>query len=147
MKKKRFGWLVFLAPVLLLLAWPQFNFGESSAFHLKVTVNSFPDPQTGSTGHSVALTWNAPVADATHPGVATGYNVKRGTLSGGPYTTIASPSAAAFTDSSVAAGATYYYVVTATCATCQESQPSNEFKAVIPLDQLNTPSALAGVPN
>ena len=46
---------------------------------------------------------------------ATSYNVKRGTSTGGPYTTI-NPGAVtvtSFTDSTALNGTTYYYVVTA----------------------------------
>jgi fibronectin type 3 domain-containing protein len=52
----------------------------------------------------VALTWNASVD-------ATGYDVKRAAVSGGPYTQIAQLSSTAYTDTSVANGTTYYYVV------------------------------------
>ena len=45
---------------------------------------------------------------------ATAYNVKRATISGGPYTTLASPATDSFTDSGVANCSTYYYVVAAT---------------------------------
>ena len=45
---------------------------------------------------------------------ATGYQVKRATSSGGPYTTIANPTANNFTDSSVANCSTYFYVIAAT---------------------------------
>jgi hypothetical protein len=54
----------------------------------------------------VALSW-APVSGAT------AYNVLRGTVSGGPYTQIASvpSSTLAYTDLSVTSGSTYFYVI------------------------------------
>lgn len=45
---------------------------------------------------------------------ATAYHVKRGISSGGPYTTIASPTANNYTDTTAANCSTYYYVVSAT---------------------------------
>jgi aryl-phospho-beta-D-glucosidase BglC (GH1 family) len=42
---------------------------------------------------------------------ATGYNVKRATTSGGPYTTVGSPTATTWTDTGLTNGTTYYYVV------------------------------------
>ena len=54
----------------------------------------------------VALTWNASSG-------ATGYNVKRGTVSGGPYSTITSVTGTSFTDTGLTNGTTYYYVVSA----------------------------------
>lgn len=62
---------------------------------------------TASTGR-VDLAWNAAVS-------ATGYKVKRATVSGGPYTVIATGiSGTSFTDLSVTNGITYHYVVSAT---------------------------------
>lgn len=54
----------------------------------------------------VALTWLASSG-------ATGYHVKRGTTSGGPYTVIATNSATLFTDATASPTNTYYYVVSA----------------------------------
>jgi len=54
----------------------------------------------------VALNWS-PVAGAI------GYNVKRATLSGGPYVTVGTTTSTSYTDNPVAATTTYYYVVTA----------------------------------
>ncbi|RDK02915.1 LamG-like jellyroll fold domain-containing protein [Paraburkholderia lacunae] len=61
---------------------------------------------------------------------ATSYNVKRGTTSGGPYTSIASgvTDLLSYTDSGLAAG-TYYYVVTAVTSS-GETAASNEAVAV-----------------
>ena len=55
----------------------------------------------------VALSWSA-------SGGATGYNVKRSTSNGGPYTLIGSSVSTGYTDMSAANGTTYYYVVSAT---------------------------------
>jgi fibronectin type 3 domain-containing protein len=63
---------------------------------------------TGGVGQ-IALAWTA-VAGAS------GYSVQRGDAAGGPYTEVATPSAAAYTDTTVAAGTTYYYVVQAVTA-------------------------------
>ncbi|MGA2889383.1 MAG: sugar-binding protein [Terracidiphilus sp.] len=55
----------------------------------------------------VTLTW----AGSTG---AIGYNVLRGTVSGGPYTQVGTPTVVAYTDRSVTNATTYYYVVEAT---------------------------------
>jgi Abnormal spindle-like microcephaly-assoc'd, ASPM-SPD-2-Hydin len=78
--------------------------------------------------HKVALQWVASTS------AVTGYNVYRGTVSGGPYTKQNSsldPSTS-YTDSSVLAGQTYYYVVTSENSKNVESAHSNQVKAVIP---------------
>jgi hypothetical protein len=60
---------------------------------------------------------------------ATGYNLKRATLSGGPYTPVTNGLVgASFTDSSVSNGTTYYYALTATNQ-IGESAPSPEVRA------------------
>lgn len=84
---------------------------------------------TAPTQHSVALNWNA----STGPGVV-GYNVFRGSVSGGPYSQINSAleASTAYTDNSVAAGQTYYYVVTAVDGSDNQSGYSNPAQAVIP---------------
>lgn len=52
----------------------------------------------------VTLSWTASTG-------ATGYNVKRGTHSGGPYTQLASPTGADYSDPTVTNGTAYFYVV------------------------------------
>jgi fibronectin type 3 domain-containing protein len=54
----------------------------------------------------VLLTWTASSG-------ATGYHVKRGTSSGGPYTQIGAPASATYSDGGLTNGTTYYYVVSA----------------------------------
>lgn len=79
------------------------------------------------TPHQATLAWNASTS------VVDGYNVYRGSTSGGPYTRInaSTLTALTFDDLNVVAGQTYYYVVTATAAGV-ESSYSNEVLAVIP---------------
>lgn len=84
---------------------------------------------TAPTQHSVALSWDA----STSSGVV-GYNIYRGNVSGGPYSKINSALEAnpAYTDNTVTAGQTYYYVTTAVDGSGNESGYSNQAKAVIP---------------
>ena len=77
--------------------------------------------------HSATLTWNAESS-------VLGYNIYRGTVSGGPYT-IANTSLNApanFADLNVQAGQTYFYVVTSVDTAGMESLFSSEVKALIP---------------
>jgi hypothetical protein len=79
--------------------------------------------------HSVNLGWNT----STSSGVV-GYNIYRGTVSGGPYTRInpALDAAPYDTDGTVVGGQTYYYVVTAVDSSGAESAYSNQTQAVVP---------------
>ncbi|HXY23916.1 MAG TPA: twin-arginine translocase TatA/TatE family subunit [Candidatus Acidoferrum sp.] len=52
----------------------------------------------------IVLNWNASAA-------ASSYNIKRSGTSGGPYSQIASTAATNFTDSGLASGTKYFYVV------------------------------------
>lgn len=89
-------------------------------------------PLTGtgvSSSHTVSLSWNA----STSQNVV-GYNVYRGTASGGPYGKINAsldPNTN-YTDGTVVNGQTYYYVATAVDSNNQESTYSNQTQAVIP---------------
>jgi len=70
----------------------------------------------------VAISW---ASTAT----ATGYNVKRSTVSGGSYTTLKSVTATSYTDSTAVNGTTYYYVVSAV-NTVGESANSTEISEI-----------------
>ena len=78
--------------------------------------------------HSATLTWTASTSTVV------GYDVYRGTVSGGPYTLLNSSRVAAtqYVDSTVSAGQTYYYVVTAVASGAVQSAYSNEVSAAIP---------------
>jgi hypothetical protein len=78
--------------------------------------------------HSVSLSWDPSTS------AVTGYNVYRGTRTGGPYTRLNSALEAGtqYSDTNVQSGATYFYVVTALDASSQESGFSNETMAVMP---------------
>ncbi len=83
---------------------------------------------TGVLAHSATLNWTASTSTVI------GYNVYRGTVSGGPYTLL-NPSpvtATQYVDSTVVAGQTYYYVVTAVASGNAQSADSNQVSATIP---------------
>jgi autotransporter-associated beta strand protein len=68
--------------------------------------------------NSVSLVWDTALG-------ANSYKVKRGTVSGGPYTTIATVSTNSYEDTNVTNANPYYYVVVSV-GTSQESSNSNE---------------------
>src|SRR6516225_9573385 len=80
-------------------------------------------------GHSVTVTWTA----STSTGV-TGYNVFRSQTTGGPYTQMNTNliGGTSYVDSSVTAGQSYYYVVTAVGSGSSQSSYSNETSASVP---------------
>ena len=83
----------------------------------------------GVNAHYVDLSWTA----STSTGV-TGYNVYRGTTSGGPYTQLNSSLVAGttYTDSTVDVGQTYYYVATTVNSSGAQSGYSNQASATVP---------------
>ena len=78
--------------------------------------------------HSVALTWSPSTSTVM------GYNTYSSQVSGGPYTKMTSAPVAAtsYTDSSVTAGQTYYFVVTSVDSNNVESAYSAEASALVP---------------
>jgi Legume lectin domain/Abnormal spindle-like microcephaly-assoc'd, ASPM-SPD-2-Hydin len=84
---------------------------------------------------TVSLQWGASSSPVT------GYRVYRGSAGGGPYPnyTIGPVSTLGYVDSSVSAGATYYYVVTAISSQGVESSFSNEVSVTVPGSTVPSP--------
>jgi fibronectin type 3 domain-containing protein len=79
---------------------------------LILTLNGAQSPGTPTGLAADAGNTQATLSWAASPG-ATGYSVKRATVSGGPYTEVGTPSGTTFTNTGLTAGTTYYYVVAA----------------------------------
>jgi hypothetical protein len=92
------------------------------------TVEHLTGTGVAQSSHSVYLSWEP------GDGTAVGYNMYRGTASGGPFQEINTSldSSTNYTDYTVVSGNTYYYVATAVNAEGQESGYSNVAQAVIP---------------
>jgi hypothetical protein len=92
------------------------------------TVETFTGTGTQSVQHSVALSWDASASQVI------GYYIYRSTTPGsyGAPLNGAPQPGLTYTDSTVASGITYYYVVTAVDSDSQQSVHSNEVSAVIP---------------
>ncbi|HEY1939458.1 MAG TPA: hypothetical protein VGJ33_16130 [Candidatus Angelobacter sp.] len=96
------------------------------------TILSVPLSGTGLTplSHSVDIAWNPSVSASLQ-----GYNVYRGTTSGGPYAKISttlSTTTLLFTDTTPVSGKQYFYVVTAVDTSGAESSASSEVAVTIP---------------
>ena len=92
------------------------------------TTNPPPTNPPPATQHTVALSWGASSSQVI------GYRVYRSETSGGSYSPLNGTAVAAlnYSDSTVASGTTYYYVVTAVDSSGTESAYSNQATAVIP---------------
>ncbi len=112
---------------------PQASGATSASLSFSSNASNSPAAQsmtgTGATPtqHTADLTWNSSNS-------AVGYNIYRGTVSGGPYSMINASlvGSTAYSDNTVASGQTYYYVATAVDGSSSESAYSNQTQAVIP---------------
>ncbi|WP_052339923.1 cellulase family glycosylhydrolase [Gorillibacterium massiliense] len=102
------------------------------------TVPSIPTGLTAAAGNAqVALSW-------TSSSGATSYNVKRATVSGGPYTTVATGvTATSYTNTGLTNGTAYYYAVSAVNS-AGESANSAQASAT-PTSGVTVPAAPTGL--
>jgi autotransporter-associated beta strand protein len=84
--------------------------------------------------NTVGMTWNAATG-------ATGYNVKRAGVSGGPYAPLGTTNGTGYADGTASNGTTYYYVVSATNG-AGESANSGQVSAT-PMPPTPLPTTLA----
>jgi hypothetical protein len=97
------------------------------------TVPVSPSGLSATGGNAqVTLSWAASSG-------ATSYNVKRSTVSGGPYTQVASPTGTSYVDTSLTNGTKYFYVVSAVNAS-GESANSAEVSATPTAPQTPPPT-------
>lgn len=92
------------------------------------TMETLTGTGTQSVSHSVDLTWDPSSS-------AIGYNIYRGTTSGGPYPSklnSAPQPGTSFVDNTVLSGNTYYYVATSLDENSVESVYSNQLTMVVP---------------
>ena len=84
--------------------------------------------ETTEMSHSVDLSWSPSTS------AVVGYNIYRSGIADGPYAKInaALNATTSYTDNTVQAGLTYYYVTTAVDGSGIESAYSNQAQAVVP---------------
>jgi fibronectin type 3 domain-containing protein len=134
---RRFSFKESLFPLLTLFltACGGYGGGGNNGGGGGGTVPGVPSGLTATAGNAqVSLAWTAASG-------ATTYNVKRGTTSGGPYTTQSSPIPPNFNDTTVTNGTTYYYVVSAVNAYGESANTAE--KSATPI--LPIPAAPTGV--
>jgi fibronectin type 3 domain-containing protein len=113
------------------------NGGNGSNSSGGATVPAAPAGLQATAGNGqVSLVWMGSAG-------ATSYHVKRATVSGGPYSQVAAPTMANFTDTGLNNGTTYFYVVSAV-NTAGESANSSEASGK-PVAPTQPPAAPAGL--
>src|SRR5271154_2088494 len=97
---------VVLSSLIAILVL-QAGCGNTGKYSGGGTIPAAPTGLTAAPGNAqVVLGWTAISG-------ATGYYVKRGTATGGPYTQISTPTTASYTDAGLSNGTKYFYVVSA----------------------------------
>ncbi len=107
--------------------------GHSPSLAAPASVTATPASPT-----QINLSWTASQDAAS-------YNVKRSTVSGGPYTVIASTSGTGYSNAGLAPNATYFYVVSAMDVT-GESADSPQASATTPAGPPAPPAGLTAMP-
>jgi hypothetical protein len=120
------------------------------AFLLSLSAFAQTNP-CGTAPHCGVLNWTWTQGTG---GAATGFNIKRSTTTGGPYSIVGNltgTTTTTFTDLSgtgnvLVEGTTYFWVITATCASCGtggtagESSPSPEVSGKVPFQAPQAPT-------
>jgi hypothetical protein len=119
-----------------------FQNDSGGTFNATLTNNSWQGPPA-PTGLAVTFGINQVVLRWTASSGATGYNVKRATVSGGPYATVASVTTTSYTDTGLTGGKTYYYVVSAV----NSSGGSPNSSQVSGTPQANSDFSISATPN
>ena len=145
------GHLLLISPLLILAVCALFSFiGCDVIFGVQDFEPSAPSNLTAQPGFPTVIGGMTPVNltwTDTSPGSA--FNVKRGTVQGGPYSLLDQIAVAgttySYSDTAVTPGTTFYYEVTTTLDG-DETGPSNEASATPEPPFVSSITVLGGVP-
>jgi fibronectin type 3 domain-containing protein len=119
------------------------SYGQSAnSAEVNATPTAPPPPAAPSGVQATAGNTQISLVWSTVTG-ATGYHVKRSTTNGGPYTQVSAPTSAAFTDTGLTNGTTYYYVVSALNAAGEG--PNSAQASATPVAPAAPPAAPTGL--
>jgi hypothetical protein len=126
--------LLYVVPFLILASMPVGAQQASQSLTLTVSTSGTQSAQAAlllTVLHSGTVMWQAGTP-GTNPIV--GYNVFRSLTSGGPYSQVNSSlvSGLTYLDPGLAAGTTYYYVITTVDSEGNQSSDSPQATAVVP---------------
>lgn len=116
--------------VLVLLSYLMLGCGGGTLNNNVSSTGPGPSPTptpSSPEGHSVSISWQASASSGV-----TSYNVYRSPVTGGPYARVGNATGTSFTDTTVQAGKTYFYVVTSLNASQVESAVSTETTVTVP---------------